>query len=97
MFNENDALELLLKELRAFREDLKEFRDTVTSWHNDHTGRLSALEVQMKAGVTGNGTPSRLALAESRIESLIKYKYWLIGAAAGVSTLVSALLILLFK
>jgi hypothetical protein len=97
MNTDNGTLQLLLQEFRGLRDELREFRDTVTSWHNDHTARLSSLETQMKTGVTGNGTPSRLAVAEDRIDGLVQYKYWLIGVAAGVSAIASLIVAFLVE
>jgi hypothetical protein len=95
--NDNDTLQLLLQELRALRDEQKDFRELVNLWHNDHTSRLSSLETQMKTGVTGNGTPSRVAVAEERIDGLLRYKYWLLGVTAGVSAIASLIVAWWFK
>lgn len=81
----DDVNQLILTELR-------EFRAAVTDWQQEIGERVSALEVQVKSGITGNGQPSRLAVVERNYNSLslsfTRHRYWLLGAAAAVSAIV---------
>jgi hypothetical protein len=76
--------ELILSELRDLRADYNvSARETGE--------RLSALEAQVKTGITGNGQPSRLQRIEESVSRLQAWRVYVIGAAAGVSILVSCL------
>jgi hypothetical protein len=77
----DDTSQLILTELR-------EFRAAVTEWQQETGERVSALEVQVKSGITGNGQPSRLQTVERTVDSLSRFKYWLLGAAAAISAVV---------
>jgi hypothetical protein len=80
----------LLTEFRSFRDtEWREFRDQVMIWQNDTAQRVAKLESEVKAGLIGNGTPSRLNVLEDKVSDLTKYKYWLLGVTAGVSAIVS--------
>jgi len=79
----DDLSSVILTELRALRDDF-------TKYTHDTTERLTKLETQMYA-VVGNGKPGRLGLAEEAIESLKQWRWWIIGAGAGSSTVISAL------
>ena len=84
----DDQLQLLLTEFRAFRDtEWREFRESVSAWQQEAGERVAQLETQVKVGVTGNGQPSRLALAERSIAELNRFRYWVLGAAAGISLL----------
>ena len=73
----DERLDIILQELRDLRTD-----------YNDHareTGeRLSTLESQMKS-LVGNGQPGRIAGIEAAIQKLQEWRWWQLGAAAGVS------------
>lgn len=80
---DNDLLLSLLTELRDFRRD-------IAAWQQDTGERVAALETQMK-DVVGNGQPGRLTLAERSISALQSWRWWQVGAAAGVSGVFSIL------
>jgi hypothetical protein len=89
MMNEQ-VVELLLQEFRAFRDtEFREFRDDVASWRQETGERNAALETQMKE-VRGNGQPGRLGIVEAEVKAVQRWRYKVIGIAAGVSTVVSA-------
>lgn len=84
----DDQLQLLLTEFRAFRDtEWREFRASVVSWQQDTGERIAQLEIQVKSGITGNGQPSRLQLAERSIDQLNRFRYWLLGGAGVLSVL----------
>lgn len=62
----------LLAELRGLRSDLV-----------GHAERLSAIETLLHS-IAGNGQPGRLTTLEMKVSRLIEWKYWLMGAAAGL-------------
>jgi hypothetical protein len=75
---------LILDELRALRSDFNSFaRDTGE--------RVSVLELQVKHGITGNGQPSRLQSLEDTVGRLQQWRWHLLGAAAGISSVVSCI------
>ena len=47
--------------------------------------RIRQLETQVKAGVTGNGQPSSLQVAERNTDQLNRCRYWLVGCAGGLA------------
>jgi len=77
----SDISELVLVELRELRTD-----------HNTHARevgeRLAALELGMR-DLRGNGQPGRITLLEAAIDDLRRWRWWLLGAGAGVSCVVS--------
>jgi hypothetical protein len=84
----DDQLQLLLTEFRAFRDtEWREFRVAVSSWQQETGERVAQLETQVKAGVTGNGQPSRLQVAERSIDQLNRFRYWLLGCAGVLSVI----------
>ena len=76
--------QLILQELQEIRTDLKQFR-------TDTAERVSALEVKSK-DISGNGQPGRMKLVEDAVDSLQRNKYWVMGVAAGVSGVLSAVM-----
>jgi hypothetical protein len=54
----------------------------VTAWQQDTGERVAQLETQVRAGVTGNGQPSRLGVVEQRVTSLERFRWYLGGIAA---------------
>jgi hypothetical protein len=76
----DDTSQLILTELR-------EFRQAVTEWQQETGERVSVLETQVRSGIVGNGQPSRLAVVERTVESLSRFRYWVMGAAAAVSAI----------
>ena len=89
----DDQLQLLLTEFRAFRDaEWREFRVSVSSWQQETGERIAQLETQVKAGVTGNGQPSRLQVAERNIAQLNRFRYWLLGCAGIVSVVLHYIL-----
>ena len=79
----DDLQSVILAELRALRDDLNEHITTATQ-------RLTKLETQMYA-VVGNGKPGRLGVVEESIEKLMQWRWWIVGAGAGISTVVSVI------
>lgn len=81
--------ELLLNEFRLLREEVTEALQ-----------RISALETDNHA-VMGNGQPGRLTKVEDAIQSLrievTKRIWWVVGAAAGVSSVVTGIAWLIFR
>lgn len=83
---ENHTTLLLLQEFRAFRDtEWREFCASVSAWQRETGERVAQLETQVKSGVTGNGQPSRLQVAEGNIDRLNRFRYWLLGAAGIIS------------
>ncbi len=81
----DDQLQLLLTEFRSFRDtEWREFRVSVSAWQQETGERVAQLETQVKAGVTGNGQPSRLALVEQRVTSLERFRWYLAGVAVAI-------------
>jgi hypothetical protein len=64
----------------------------VSAWQQETGERVAQLETQVKAGVTGNGQPSRLQVAERNIDQLNRFRDWLLGCAAAVSLVLHYLL-----
>jgi len=79
-----DTQSLILSELRSLREDFN-------SYARESGERISSLEVHVKTGITGNGQPSRLQVLEAAVEKLQQWRWYLLGAAAGISGIVSCL------
>ena len=75
--------EQLLIEFRAFRDQMIE-------WREDNGERLTEVEVKSK-DISGNGRPGRMKEAENAIASLQRDRYWIFGAAAGISSLAAAI------
>lgn len=75
--------DLILDELRALRSDF--------NLYARETGeRVSSLETDVH-GLVGNGQPGRVALLERAVERLIQWRWWVVGAAAGGSGVISIL------
>ena len=85
---EEQVAQLLLAEFRAFRDtEFRKFKDDVANWREDSASRIGVLETQMKAGVTGNGTPSRLTVVEKRTRSLERARWYEAGAIVVIAWL----------
>lgn len=67
----DDKLELILAQLTELRTDTKANGE-----------RLARLETQMYS-LVGNGQPGRIGLLERAVESLSRWRWWVVGAAAG--------------
>jgi hypothetical protein len=75
--------DLILTELRSLREDFHSFaRETAE--------RVSSLETEMHS-LIGNGQPGRIALLERAVSKLSQWRWWVIGAAAGGSGVISVI------
>jgi hypothetical protein len=76
-----ETSDIILEELRALRSD-----------YNDHaraTGeRLAKLDEQMH-DLCGNGQPGRISKLESAVQRLQAWRWYLVGAGAGVSLLLT--------
>jgi hypothetical protein len=70
--------ELILSELRELRAEVIEALQ-----------RIAALEADNRA-VMGNGQPGRLIKAEEAIQAIKQRIWWCLGAAAGVSGVMTA-------
>jgi hypothetical protein len=72
---------------------LAELRDLRSAFNTNaqNTGeRLSTLESQMYA-LCGNGQPGRISNLEVAVEKLQQWRWWILGATAGGSVVVSAI------
>jgi hypothetical protein len=74
-----DKFDLILAELKGLRDDTKANGE-----------RLARLETQMY-GLVGNGQPGRIALLERAVEELKRWRWWVVGAAAGGAGVLSAI------
>ena len=72
----------LINELREFRSEFNEFRV-------EQSKLTATIESDVKTGIRGNGQPSRLAVAEQKIEALNNDKSRMIGITIGVSSVIS--------
>jgi len=87
----NDSIaDLLLAEIRGVREELREFREDVANWRESMAERVATLETKV-LDICGNGQPGRMTKAENNISVLQRFNYKVIGAAAGISSLISAI------
>jgi hypothetical protein len=74
--------DLILDELRALRGDFNNFaRDTGE--------RVAVLENDVH-GLCGNGQPGRVALLEIAVAKLSQWRWWVVGAAAGSTGVITA-------
>jgi hypothetical protein len=74
---------LILDELRSLRNDFNRFaRDT---------GSRIAVNEKDLHDLLGNGQPGRMARIEERVDRLMEWRWWLVGAAAGGGGVVSVL------
>ena len=76
-----DIAELILSEIRSLRERFDEFT-------LDTEKRIATLESQMET-IVGNGQPGRMTKVESDVKRLDRWKYWALGAGAGISGVVT--------
>jgi hypothetical protein len=84
-----DSVEqLILNEMQAIRSELQDFRADVQSWQQDAGERVATLETKV-LDLCGNGQPGRMKRAEDSISTLQRFRYGMMGAAAGISGLVS--------
>jgi hypothetical protein len=83
-----DTEQLILSEVQSLRADVQAFRSDVQSWQQHAGERLAGLEIQTK-DICGNGQPGRMTSAERAIAALQRWRVWVLGAAAGVSGVVS--------
>lgn len=78
-----DTQELILEELRQLRNDF--------NMYARETGeRIAALE-RDSHDLVGNGQPGRVAHLERAVAKLLQWRWWMIGAAAGSSGVISML------
>jgi len=81
---ENDLQALILAEIKSLRDDLY-------NYSRESGERITSLEIHVKTGITGNGTPSRLSVVERTVESLQRWRWMILGGASAISALISAL------
>ena len=74
-----DTIDLILEEIKGLRDDTKANGE-----------RLARLETQMYS-LVGNGQPGRIGLLERAVESLSRWRWWVVGAAAGASGVISVI------
>jgi hypothetical protein len=75
--------DIILEELRALRGDFNSFA-------REHGERVSVLETGL-SGLLGNGQPGRVTTIERGLEALTRWRWWVVGAAAGSSAVISVL------
>jgi hypothetical protein len=75
--------DLILSELQALRKDFNKYA-------LDMESRTTALETQMHS-LMGNGNPGRMALVERAVEMLNRWRWWVLGCAAGCSSLIGVI------
>lgn len=73
---------VILDEIRAVRDELREFRSDVNAWQLSTAEKIAKLEAQVKPAIVGNGQPSKLATIDTRVTALERGKYWLAGASS---------------
>jgi hypothetical protein len=78
-----DTQSLILAKLQSLRADFN-------TYARDTGERVTALETDLH-GLMGNGNPGRVALLERAVESLMRWRWWLVGAAAGSGGVISVL------
>ena len=75
--------DIILGELRALRLDFN-------AYARETGERVSVIETDMHS-LMGNGNPGRIALIERSVECLKQWRWWLVGASAGVVGVISML------
>jgi hypothetical protein len=75
--------DLILSELQALRKDFNKYA-------RDMESRTTAIETQMYS-LMGNGQPGRIAIIEKAVERLNRWRWWLVGVAAGCSSLIGVI------
>ena len=78
-----DTQDLILDELRSLRTDFN-------SYSRDTGERIATLETQIYP-LIGNGSPGRVSRLETSVEKLSSWRWWVVGAAAGGSGVVSVI------
>ncbi len=81
-----DINDQILIELREMRAEQATDRADFSTYRANTEGRLSVVETHVKTGITGNGTPSRLAVLEA-IVRVHSRRWWYTLGGAGVITL----------
>ena len=82
---------LILDEIRAVRDEMREFRSDVNAWRQETGERIAKLEAQVKPAIIGNGQPSRLAQIDDRVTALERHHWRLAGAASAAGAIVALL------
>jgi hypothetical protein len=75
----------LLNEMRGLRADLV-----------GHAERLAGIEAILHS-IAGNGQPGRLTNLETKVSRLNEFRYWLLGAAAGIGIVAGVLEHIIFR
>jgi hypothetical protein len=93
MPDEQTIIQLLLQEFRAFRDsEFREFKDDVATWKQDSGARIATLESDVKAGIKGNGQPSRMSIVEEKVSRLERFKWQVTSAGAALWTVVETVI-----
>ena len=67
----------------------EEFRRDVTSWQQEQGEKVARLEAQVKPAIIDNGQPSKLSSIDSRVRTLERSYFKLIGASSVSGALVA--------
>lgn len=78
---DDSTQDIILDELRALRLDFN-------AYARETGERISVLETDVH-GLVGNGQPGRVTRLEMAVAGLVRWRWWLAGAAAGGSGVVS--------
>jgi hypothetical protein len=76
-----DQIEIVLGEVRALRDDVRELRDELSTNAEATSSRLTQLETWVKPALVNNGQPSRIAALEARVAAL--ERHWTKVVAVG--------------
>jgi hypothetical protein len=70
--------------------EIRELKNDFNKYALDMESRTTALETEMHS-LMGNGQPGRITTIEKAVEKLNGWKWWLVGVAAGCSSLMGVI------
>jgi hypothetical protein len=70
--------------------EIRELRKDFNTYARDMESRTAVLESEMHS-LMGNGQPGRITLLERAVDRLNGWKWWLVGVAAGCSSLMGVI------
>ena len=73
---------IIIDEIRAVRDELREFRKDISDWQLETAERLSKTETQIHS-LVGNGQPGEVQKIKDRVSSLENDRWRLTGLVAG--------------